>query len=97
MSADIKTYLDFNLDLLSKLSQYYVLGDVHSKQLLLGSIFSKKIVFENNHYRTIPYNEVVSVIMNTDKGLKGCKTKKALQDARLSAEVEDSGKLKQSN
>jgi site-specific DNA recombinase len=88
MSADIKTYLDFVLDSLSKLSQYYVLGDVHAKQLLLGSIFSKKLVFENNQYRTIPYNEVVSLIMNTDKGLAGCKTKKALQDARLSAEVE---------
>jgi site-specific DNA recombinase len=87
MSADIKTYMDFNLELLSKLSQYYVIGDVHTKQLLLGSIFSKKIVFENNQYRTIPYNEVVSLIMNVDKALADCKTKKALQDARLSAEV----------
>jgi site-specific DNA recombinase len=88
MSADIKTYLDFVLDTLSKLSQHYVIGDVHTKQLLLGSIFSKKLVFENKPYRTIPYNEVVSLIMNTDKALEGCKTKKALQDARLSAEVE---------
>jgi hypothetical protein len=91
LSAEFKTYLDFVLDTLSKLSQYYVIGDVHTKQLLLGSIFSKKLVFENKPYRTIPYNEVVSLIMNTDKALEGSKTKKALQDARLSAEVEDNG------
>jgi hypothetical protein len=88
LSAEFKTYLDFVLDTLSKLSQYYVIGDVHTKQLLLGSIFSKKLVFKNKPYRTIPYNEVVSLIMNTDKALEGSKTKKALQDARLSAEVE---------
>lgn len=87
INADIKTYIDFTMGVLENLSQHYVAGNVHSKQLLLGSILSKKLVFENNQYRTMPFNEVVSLILNVDKGLKGSKTKKAQSKTELSVEV----------
>jgi site-specific DNA recombinase len=87
MSADVKTYIDFVMDVLSNLSQHYVSGNVHTKQLLLGSILSKKLVFNETDYRTIPYNEVVSLILNIDKRLQGSKSKKVQSKTELSVEV----------
>ena len=91
MSTDIRTYMEFNLKFIENLSQLYVSGDVHQKQLFLGSILKEKLVFENNEYRTIPFNEVVSLIMNVDKALGHPENKKARLKNELSAEVEDNG------
>lgn len=91
ISADIKTYIDFTMGVLENLSQHYVAGNVHSKQLLLGSILSKKLVFENNQYRTIPFNEAVSLVLNVDKALEGTKKGKVQYKTELSVEVEDNG------
>jgi site-specific DNA recombinase len=91
IGSDTKTYIEYNMNFMSKLSQAYVSGNVHTKQYLLGSILSDKLVFENNEYRTIPFNEVVSLIINVDKAFGDFKNKKARKFSELPAEVEDNG------
>ena len=61
--------MEFNLKFIENLSQLHASGVVHQKQLFLRSILKEKLVFENNEYRTIPCNEVITLIMNVDKAL----------------------------
>lgn len=59
--------------LLRNLSQYYVSANLTIKQKLIGSMFSEKLVFENNAYRTITLNKTIELICRTGAVLKGNK------------------------
>jgi site-specific DNA recombinase len=59
--------------LLRNLSQYYVSASLSVKQKIIGSIFSEKLVFENNAYRTISFNKTIELICRTGKDFKGIK------------------------
>jgi site-specific DNA recombinase len=91
LQVDLQAYMQLNLELLENLGQQYVSGDVHTKQLLLSSTFTKKLVFENNRCRTISFNEVVKLTLNIDKRLSDSKTRTARLKNEQFVEVEDNG------
>ncbi len=59
--------------LLRNISQYYLSANITIKQKLIGSIFSEKLVFENNAYRTITLNKTIQLICRTGKDFKDIK------------------------
>jgi len=65
--------VDNCLDILLNLDTYYTQRDTTVKQRIVSSIFPKKLIFENNSYRTPEINSVVSMICRTDKPSKGNK------------------------
>lgn len=70
---DFEAYLDFARTLLKNLVECCEVADITAKQLLVGSIFSEKLIFENNQYRTPKLNEAVELMCLGDKELRGIK------------------------
>ena len=66
---DLMDQVDFVFGILKNLGNYYKTAPIETKKFLLCSIFSDKLVFEENHYRTPIFNEVINLILNDDKGL----------------------------
>ncbi len=77
--------------MVESLDKIYLQGDIHTKQQLLGSIFSEKLYFENNEYRTLPFNKAISLICNTDGDLQAQKKDKSSIFDDLSCEVGRTG------
>lgn len=65
-----KTYVANSTLLLTDLSSYYQNHDTETKKRIVGSIFSEKIIFENEMYRTTKTNEIIELLFNLDKGFK---------------------------
>ena len=65
--SDYIRYLDFGFSYLQNLDRAYVSGNTALKNQILCSIFSEKLVFEKNKYRTPVYQEVLSLILNVDQ------------------------------
>ena len=65
--SDYIRYLDFGFSYLQNLDRAYVLGNTALKNQILCSIFSEKLVFEKNKYRTPVYKDGLSLIINIDK------------------------------
>ena len=82
--------IDDCLDLLLNIDNYYVLKDTEVKQKIIGSIYSEKLVFENNQYRTTKRNEAVELICPIDNGLGqkkgGKKTELSVSSLRVESE-----------
>ncbi len=64
--SDYIRYLDFGFSYLQNLDRAYVSGNTALKNQILCSIFSEKLVFEKNNYRTPVYQEALSLILNVD-------------------------------
>ena len=64
--SDYIRYLDFGFSYLQNLDRAYVSGNTTLKNQILCSIFSEKLVFEKNKYRTPVYQEGLSLIQNVD-------------------------------
>ncbi len=72
-TSNIMEQIDFVFGILKNLGNYYKTAPLDTKKFLLCSIFSEKLIFEENHYRTPIFNEVIKLILNDDKGLGGNK------------------------
>ena len=83
--------IDNCVDFLKKIDQIYVSADVETKQRIIGSITSEKLIFENENYRTLKLNKVVELICNDSKGLRKNKKGKVLDFRALSLGVESEG------
>ncbi|MCX6320021.1 MAG: hypothetical protein NTW29_22270 [Bacteroidetes bacterium] len=75
MESNPYEYLDFAMQLLQHLPKYYESANVEIKRQLVGSIFSEKLVFDKNAYRTPKRVEAFSLICNTAKDLRAAETK----------------------
>jgi site-specific DNA recombinase len=83
--------VDKCLELLLSLEKYYEKGETVTKQRIIGSIFSEKLVFENKKYRTPKTNRVVSLICNNDNPFEGNKKRKDHNFHDLSHRVDPRG------
>ncbi|WP_394367768.1 recombinase family protein [Flavobacterium celericrescens] len=84
---DLDKYVSFGLSLLTNLSEFYKNAGVEVKTKLLGSIFSNKLEFFENSFRTLPFNEAISLIGNYNKALGRNKNKKGSSQLRTSLTV----------
>lgn len=85
--SDYKQYLDFGFNLLQNIDRFYVSAKPSIQLQTLSSIFSKKLVFEENEYRTPEYREELSLILHTGKGFSGKKRGQNQENLILSSEV----------
>jgi site-specific DNA recombinase len=67
MDDNLKSYIIHGVKLLKNLPEYYQQATLAAKRQIIGSIFTEKLVFEENKYRTTRRNEVVELICRTAK------------------------------
>ena len=65
----IEPKLLYSYSLINNMSEYIRNASVEVKRSLIGSIFSDKIEFDGNNYRTIKLNEVASLIFQNNSDL----------------------------
>jgi len=75
------------LELLTNLDLWFVEGDYEDKRILLGSLFTKKLLLGNNSCRTTGMNEVLDVFTRNGKGFGGSLKKMSANYRDFSATV----------
>ncbi len=75
MSSDlnIREKLDYSMNIIGNLTEFFRSGDPEVKIKLLGSIFPEKIYFDGKNYRTSRFNHMFSVIFHETKHLQNNK------------------------
>ncbi len=81
---NLTEYLDYNVSLIKNLDWFYSITNVNDKQLLLGSIFSEKLVFDKRKYRTMKPNSVISLLLNVRDNFEDIKREKVGNKTNLS-------------
>ena len=79
MSKDMKVQdkLDYSINIIGNLGEFFRTAKPEIKVLLLGSIFPQKIEFDGKNYRTNSYNRMLDVIYQETNKLQGQKNKKS--------------------
>jgi site-specific DNA recombinase len=72
-NEDLNKLLSFGLTIISNLDDFYKKADVEVKVLLLGSYFTEKLIFEKNKFRTLPFNEVISLLCRYNRDFQRLK------------------------
>ncbi len=73
--------------LLENLDQMFIESDNEGKKMLIGSLFTDKLILGNECCRTTNMNEVINVLTKNSKGLEGAKKGKAVKNDSLSVKV----------
>ncbi|MEY4877244.1 MAG: hypothetical protein RL708_2394 [Bacteroidota bacterium] len=73
VSSNFKKYTEGSTSMVKNLGNRYSTSSLEYKQQLIGSIFPKKIIFENNQVRTKRIKDVVLKIISNNNGLQGNK------------------------
>lgn len=84
---DLNYYVSFGLSLIENLDKIYEKCEIELQRKLLGSIFSEKLVFENNSFRTLKYNEAIKLFTLYSNGLAGLGNKKGDSKIKVSHSV----------
>ena len=84
---NIEKYLDKALYNLAYIDTRYEEADIKTKRQILGSIFTEKLQFSENGYRTAKVNEAVTLICTLEAAFKGNKKGQASLKTDLSKEV----------
>ena len=87
LNNDISAQLEFSLVVVENLSDFYSKADTSGKQQIPGSIFTDNLVFSGKKVRTKKLNEVVSLIVNTNKAIRRAKNRLPGKKTRQSYEV----------
>jgi site-specific DNA recombinase len=87
LDAELQNYIKHCAEMVESLDRLYLQGDIHTKQQLLGSIFSEKLIFENNEYRTATLNPAIALICNTGAALLDPKQNKPSKNDDSSCQV----------
>lgn len=77
--------------LLRRLPEYYESASLFTKQRIIGSIYSEKLIFEKTSYRTARINEVIELICRVGKSSKTGKKELASKKRSQSEWVTPSG------
>ena len=79
MSKDMKVQdkLDYSINIIGNLGEFFRTAKPEIKVLLLGSIFPQKIEFDGKNYRTKSYNRILDVIYQETNKLQGKINKKS--------------------
>jgi site-specific DNA recombinase len=83
--------LESGINLLVNLGKFYNNADIDTKQQLIGSIFPEKLVFVSGKVRTARINEVLRLILLTDKEYRKIKKGQLTTNLWLSPGVEIRG------
>ncbi len=70
---DLNKLLSFGLTVISNLDDFYKNATVETKVLLLGSYFTEKLIFEKNKFRTLPFNEAISLLCRYNRDFQRLK------------------------
>jgi DNA invertase Pin-like site-specific DNA recombinase len=73
---DLNKVIVFGLDMLTNLDTLYQNSDSIIKKKILGSILDKRLIFSDNIFRTLIFNEAISLITSVNKGSIRAKIKK---------------------
>lgn len=73
----IKDKLNYSINLIGNLGEFFTSATPEVKIKLLGSIFPEKIEFDGKNYRTKSYNKLLDVIYQETKQLQGRGKKKS--------------------
>lgn len=84
LNDDLVGQMEFAFQVMSNLGKLWKELDLHGKRVLVGSIFSEKLIFENGKYRTPNAEGTLAEFFNIDEGSGGRKTKKAFKIEDLS-------------
>ena len=88
---DLDKYISFGLSLLTNLSEYYVNAGIEVKNKLIGSIFTEKLIFQNDTFRTRPFNEAIGLLSMYNKGFRATQNKKGSLQKKTSLSVPEAG------
>ena len=79
MSREMKVQdkLDYSINIIGNLGEFFRSAKPEVKVLLLGSIFPQKIEFDGKNYRTRSYNRMLDLIYQETNKLQGKKNKKS--------------------
>ena len=80
---ELDDYMRYGRMFFRSMDQFYQEGTLSVKQLLVGSMFPEKLIFENKTYRTIKENPVIPLTCKSRKGFSGLKNKKNRQKSRF--------------
>lgn len=84
---DLDKFVGFGISLMLNLENLFTLGNTETKKKLLGSILSEKLIFENNNFRTLHFNEAISLFCKYNKGFRQLENKKGDSFSRVSRSV----------
>lgn len=73
---DLDKFISFGLTLLTNLAVFYHNAGVEVKTKLIGSIFSEKLQFFENTFRTLPFTEAIALLCRYNKDFGGLGKKK---------------------
>lgn len=59
---DYERFLDKGFNILKNIDKYYESADLQGKQQIIGAIFSEKLIYEENQYRTTEPNPLLPLI-----------------------------------
>lgn len=90
-NTDIKNKLQQTLQILPNLSEIYTKGDDDTKKTLMCSIFSEKLEFEENTFRTPQLNSALSSILLINNQLQSKKKGKITDKSDFSLRVTSEG------
>ncbi|WP_010181552.1 recombinase family protein [Aquimarina agarilytica] len=88
---DIDKYVEFGVFFLSSPQYFYNKAKTNIKRQIIGSIFSGKLVFEKNKYRTAEFNETTALIFNNSNELEEKSHKKRHAISNVSYSVAGTG------
>ena len=80
-----KEQVFFGVSLLEDLSGTYQRADAEVKQRMIGSIFSEKLCFDGEKYRTAPLNPAIELMVSNIKPFKRAQKKQAPKNRDLSS------------
>ena len=87
VGANFMKHIKKSLDLFKNLKKLYHTSNLEGKQLLVGSILGKKIIFSKNDCRTASMNVVLNHILHTISNLKDIKKGQIQDNLNLSSVV----------
>ena len=87
----VKTKIDYSVNLINNLTKIMSDAPVEIKCKLIGSIFSGKIKFDGENYRTTEYNKVLDLIFQETNKLRGNGNEKGERQPSFSSHVPRAG------
>ncbi len=88
---DYQRYLDEGIPMLQNIAKAYTEATIVEKQRLIGSMFSEKLIFSKNQYRTTTPNPLLKLISTTEADFDMSKKEKGRNISDLSSWVPRNG------
>lgn len=84
-------YSRYGISLLTHMDIYFQMTSLEVKRKMLGSIFPRKLIFQDGKYRTERMNSTLTLILQKTRELQNEKTGQILFEESLSGELPMAG------